>query len=283
MRISLCFLRLRSPAPAPHTPGITLAWCTPLARHRLRYETLISCGFWPVVWSAAKESRLELRDYLMYLQSGEISPPSPACAVVELVLLSASHTCAHSWLGLRKTSLAPPARDRVGSVLCTLASVLALNFASSVMCLLREILPALHRFACAFCVRLFGASPLDSLSEGAPSFSAVVSPSGASPPPYGPTVWGSRPWTPSQRELHLLGRGLPLGGFSTPLAVQPSGAVAPGLPLRGSSIFLGRGLPPGGFSTPLRSNRLGQSPLDFLSEGAPSFQPSGAVAPGFPL
>ncbi|KAJ1475868.1 hypothetical protein T484DRAFT_3141975 [Baffinella frigidus] len=72
--------------------------------------------------------------------SGELSPPLQASASVESPLLSASHTRAHSCLGPRKfrTSRAPPARDRVCSVPCALASAPVLSFAGSGVCLLRE-------------------------------------------------------------------------------------------------------------------------------------------------
>jgi hypothetical protein len=210
--------------------------------------------------------------------------PLPASACAESILLSASHTRAHSWLGLRKSFLAPPARDRLCSVLCTLAPAPVLSFASSGMCLLREIPPAWDRFACASCVRLFRA-----FAPGLPIRGSSVClgrglPLGGFSTPYGPTVWGIRPWTPSQRELRLSGPWSPPRGLLHPPTVQPFGAFAPGLPLRRSSVFLGRGLPLRGFSTPAVQPSLGRGqpcvslmsafvrgfrPLDSLSEGVP--------------
>ena len=142
--------------------------------------------------------------YIRRQGSGELPPPLPASPCAESLLLFASHTRTASF----GTSLAPPARDRFCSVLCTLASAVVLIVARLGTFLLREFrLRGIDSRAPHACVCLH--SLLRRTSVFLFLFRAWTPPPGLVHPLRSSVSLmsafdrGFRPWTPSQRKLRF--------------------------------------------------------------------------------
>ena len=187
--------------------------------------------------------------YIRRQGSGELSPPLPASLCAESFLLFASHTRTASF----GTSLAPPARDRFCSVLCTLASAVVVSVARLGTFLLRESrLRGIDSCASHACVCL-DSLLRRSLLRRSSVFRAWTPPPGLLHPLRSSVSLmsafdrGFRPWTPSQRELR----------FDADLSVAPSRVVvSPSGPSPHPSV-----LPSLGTETSPRAPRLAAQAL----------------------
>ena len=105
------------------------------------------------------------------------------CARAESLLLSASHTRSHFWLGLRKFKSPPCSACARSPLICCVHSRPLLSSAWQSQSCACSVTAACSKSLCCFtCVRLCEAFARGHLSEGAASSWDVGSPLGASPP-----------------------------------------------------------------------------------------------------